>query len=920
MEKQEKTVTRRIIIAPRGERVDQLKIYRIECPEGVAEIDVSALFHDPLTERIISEVPEGEFLEVMYHNGVVDPAQESIVLACQDLGLDVVAAKVSNRYYGAAREGVYRNKQVHAVYTEEPQLTTLRPRGVRNGMQKYDLTCMEDAELLALSDERHLSLSLEQMRELKSIQRDLGCTQVSDVFLETFGAKWSDHCAHTTWETFKLLQKLKSTTERIANPNALSVFVDNAGAWYFYEGTVLVFKLETHCSPSQSEPYAGQMTKPGGVLRDIFANGLGAKPIWLIEMTVVGEFLLKRYPDLAGQTLSAQTIAQETIRAIRDYGNPMGVPMALARMMSHPNFGGKVFALGGAVGITTMEAAKKGRPNVGDLLVLVGGKTGNDGLHGATVSSGRMSEIITSGDVSHEQIGNPYTEQKMMRAVVEVRDAGCATCINDGGAAGIVSGAGEMGEHCGPSGGLRINLACVPLKTDKLDNWRIALSESQERLFYAIKPDMLETAMGIFGKYELEATVIGIFTGNGRFEMHHDDSVTDFHLSQRASGEIALDVPYEYFDRCPLPDLPIVEPPPKPDVVFPKIGMDNIVEFTEGMLGHFDVADQSRATSQYDSTVQGKTWQGPLYGKGYDVHSHLAVSVPIYGKPYAATLSQSFLPGQFEVDPIIAARNAVLDAVVTQVVAGVRLGDIALADNFYTPDHDKHAYYYLNGQVDELCSIVMELGTPPITGKDSSHASAFFEAVKLLVNAPASVAITALGKAPDANRLVLHEWQGVGHAVYLLGTSAGRLDGSILASSLGLTGSCLGTMPVKGARKYMETLSECARDGMFWSAVPINRGGIMLRVFEGMQASGYGFRFLDDVPLRALFLERLGSVLVEIDAEAEKRLLSECGDMLQPRKVGVIRSRKEMMLRGEKMPWRQLKKAWKGGFAKEVMK
>jgi phosphoribosylformylglycinamidine synthase len=182
---------------------------------------------------------------------------------------------------------------------------------------------------------------------------------VTDVFLETFGARWSNHCNHTTWKKFGLLKGLMAATEAIGNPNLLSAFVDNAGVWDFYDGLATLFKLETHNSPTRKEAYGGQMTKLGGVLRDVIENGLGAKPIGNIELTVVGEIDRRRYPEFEGKTWPESLLLRETFRAIADYGNPMGVPMLLARAKSHPDFSGKPFALGGTIGITTHEAALK---------------------------------------------------------------------------------------------------------------------------------------------------------------------------------------------------------------------------------------------------------------------------------------------------------------------------------------------------------------------------------------------------------------------------------------------------------------------------------------------------------------------------------------------------------------------------------
>lgn len=911
---------KRITVAPKGKETKKYTIYNLEISGEVKDISVlDSLFCNAEIEEIVGEMPKGKFfLEVMYHNGVIDPAQESIIIACRSLGVEVEAVKVSHRYYGSARKNVFVNKLVHVSFTKEPVLETLKPRGSRKGMKIFDLRKMKDEELLKLSRDMELALSLAQMKKLVDIQRELKLPAVTDVFLETFAARWSDHCFHTKWKALGLFKLLQSATEEINNPNLVSAFEDNAGGWKFYDDLVVALKLETHNSPTQKEPYGGQLTKIGGVLRDIFGFGLGALPIGALEMTTVGEFDPKKFPGLKGRTLSAKTIATETIRAIKDYCNPMGVPMALARMNSHPNFGGKVFALGGTFGITTEAAAKKGRPRVGNLAVLAGGDTGNDGLHGATVSSGELTEKTDTGDACHVQIGNPYTEQKFMRACIELRDAGCLSAANDFGAAGIISAFGEMGESAGKMGGVLINLAAVLLKVLGLENWQIALSESQERMAYAIKPEKYSVAMRIFKRYGIKATVIGVFTGNGNLQLMYDKSVKKYHPKMKLTGEIALDVPYTCFDGCPLPKIKVVAPPKENvKIIYPTITETNVEDMAIKVVSHFDVCNQAPATTQYDSTVQGKTWQGPLYGKNYDIATHLAVSRPVYGKDYGLTISWSFDPWQFEVDPVEAAMNAILDAVATQVVAGVKLGDICLADNFYTPNLDPYAYWYLREQVKMITSISKKLGTPFITGKDSSSGSAFFKDIGLTVNVLPSVAITAMGKIRNVKKLVSHQWQSDGNLLFSLGPEALGLDGSILSSSLGISGSKLDAKPVKDIKSYMKCLSALASLGFFKSAVPINRGGTILRLFEGVEASGIG---VAAVGCQGLFPESFGGVLVEVD-RIGARMLCEKGfaRYLNPVYVGLLLSEKKLEVDGRALDWKKLFNAWDKKFRKEVI-
>lgn len=906
----------RIAVERRGEEGRIVRIYNLET---AGEIDVSKLdrlFCNPLKERLVEVMPAGKFTEVMYHNGVVDPEQEQIIKGCRAYGIQIEAAKVGHRYYGVARKQVIFNKLVHVMFTEEPKIETLKPRGVRRGMEVFDLTAMFDDELVQLSKERQLGLNLEQMCKLVEFQKALDLPVVTDVMLEVFGAKWSDHCVHTTWRSLELFPLLKGATESIQHPLLVSAFVDNAGGWRLWDGYVAAFKLETHNSPTAKEPYGGQLTKFGGVIRDILGMGKGAHPCGNLEMTALGEFERIRYPQLEEYTLPGRVIARETIRAVKDYGNPMGIPMLSARMISHPCFTGKPFALGGTLGIVKEEHALKGTPNVGDLMVLVGGRTGNDGLHGATISSGELHEQVDTGDASHVQIGNPYTEQKMVPASRELKEQRTIRAVTDCGAAGILMAGSELGEATGGKGGAIMNLAAVPLKCAGLENWQILLSESQERMIYAVVPDQLQTFEAICLKYELECTVIGIYNDSGEFTVVYDPETSLYDTHMPLSGEVCLRVPYEYFEQCPLPQFPVNIPEVAEHKLDIPVTLDNVAAMALKVVSHFDVCDQSAATTQYDSTVQGKTVRGPLYGVNYNIPTHLSAVYADYGTPFGLTVSWSYSPPQFESDPAKAAINAMLDAIVTQILGGVSLDEICLADNFYTPNKDPYGYYWLKQQVQAIAQYSQELGTPFITGKDSSSGSATYGSTT--VNVLPSVAITALGRHPNLSKLTPHQWQGVGNKLVLIAWRGAvpSLDGSILSSSLGISGNSLSTIDPFSAKLRFRSLEEMIKTGIVRSAVPVNRGGLIMRLFEGVEASGFG---VETGLCRELFPEFMGCGLVEIEPHDMGQLYEFFDPKFHVVEVGTITQNKGITVQEQPLPLALLRQAWQATFRKEVM-
>jgi phosphoribosylformylglycinamidine synthase len=912
----------RIAVAPKQPRKGEVGvyiIYNIDLPSSEVE-KLSLLYpvlHDSEVENIIDELPEGDFHEVMFKNAIIDPQSKTIGEACKKLGIKVEAVKVGTRYYGDAFKGVTVNPNVEICFTKEPEFTTLKPAGQRIPMDTYNLLLMTDEQLSGLSKNLNLSLSLKQMKKIRNDQKEQGLSFVTDLRLDVYAIRWCDHCNHNWWQELgQLLQKLRKTTEEINNPNVLSAFLDNAGVWDFYDDLALVFGGETHNSPSRKFTFGGQLTKTVGHDRDVYQTGRGAKPIGHLEMTTVGEFVRKVYPVLEKYVFSEAQVARETIAAIAKAGNTTGIPMNLARMYSHPAFGVKPFAFGGTLGITTKEAALKGLPQAGDEAWIVGNRSGNDGYHGGTVASGTLSEHSDNAAADHVQLGDPFTQQKMMQATFMIRDKGCARARNDFGAGGFISAFGEMAEPkklpWGESyaGGLLLNFALPPLKCAGLPDKVLAIGESQERFAFAIIPEKVSEFVAICELMELECTRIGVFTGNRRLQIIRDEEVREFTKDTPLSGEILLDLPYEVFENCPLSEIEVIEPPRKDVPIFVPIIKENVEDMTVMVVGHFDNCNQSRARLQYDSTVQGICLQGPLYGENYNVGSHLAVSKPVYGKPYGATTSMCFSPWLFEADPIAGAFCGFLDAYITQVAAGVNPDDIAMVENFYSPNRDPYAPYYVIKQVEVLCELQKQTG-PIINGKDSNYGSGEYEGQ--VINIPPSVNFMALGKIPDVSRLILHQWHRPGNLLYSLGRRAYSLAGSTLASSLEIIAGKVDTIPMNEIKSYVQSIYQAAFNGIYLSAVPVNRGGLILRLFEGVEASGFG---VETDLCAELFPESFGTVLVEVKPENSIKLENLFGgDALC---VGRIIKDKGIIINNQRLNWKRLFDGWNTRFAKEV--
>jgi phosphoribosylformylglycinamidine synthase II len=360
----------------------------------------------------------------------------------------------------------------------------------------------------------------------------------TDCELETLAQTWSEHCGHKTFKgkieykevtsqasqvTRKINNLLKSTimkvTEELNKSWCVSVFKDNSGVIKFDEQYNICFKVETHNHPSALEPFGGANTGIGGVIRDPLGTGLGAKPILNTDVFCFG---LPDYPfnRLPAGTLHPKRIMKGVVSGVRDYGNKMGIPTVNGAILFHERFVGNPLVYCGTAGILPKDKSFK-KPKKGDFIVLVGGRTGRDGIHGATFSSGELTQESEKISSSAVQIGNPIQEKKMVDTIIKARDNNLYNAITDCGGGGLSSAVGEMGKDLGAE----VNLEKVPLKYQGLTYTEIWISESQERMILSVPKENIDKLKEIFNKENVEATVIGEFTNTKRLKLYYKDNL-----------------------------------------------------------------------------------------------------------------------------------------------------------------------------------------------------------------------------------------------------------------------------------------------------------------------------------------------------------------------------------------------------------
>ncbi|MBN2104867.1 hypothetical protein JW835_12575 [bacterium] len=864
------------------------RVYRLEnISEDQAE-DLFPLLCNPVAEQISKNsflnMKDGPVFEVGYQRAVTDPELPSIIRGAESLNVDSLAwARISHRYQfiglteQKAREIVIHylyNPQVQVLIQPEETWDSLRPRGETGPVEHIHLHGLKNEALIQLSENRRLFLNLPQMKALQKIADELN-RDLTDAEVEMFAQTWSDHCFHTTWKSLNLLKMLQQATTRINHPLILSMFEDNAGVMDFYEGWALTIKGETHNSPSAVSPYGGIMTKHGGVIRDTLGCGQGAWPIGGSTVMGLGDPRIpwEKVPEGA---LHPKTILLDAIRGTADYCNPMGIPMMFPVYRFHPGYTGKCFALGHSIGLVPSKRAAKGRPRPGDMMILIGGNTGRDGLHGATVSSSSMTSDTATVDAAHVQIGHPIQERKFMEAIPKLREQNCLRAITDLGAAGLSSAAGEMGAETG----IWINLANVPLKTEGMHPWEIWISESQERMLLCVPPEKIPVCLNILNRFEVPAAIIGKFTESYRCQVVFDPDfkkdILKLPVSPEMTGEHVVDLDFQDLRKgCPLPEIDIREPEKTTDEFLPEDleRADQVRLAIRNVLTHLNCCDQSSAGAQFDSTVQGNTVLGPYGGIDGRMPNDLWVSAPIRGRPFGAAASVAFHPFYGDVDASGMAGLMMVDAISKLVGAGVSCRDIVLCDNFYTPQVTPEVAGRLMQMVKTCAGLSVQFGTPFISGKDSSSGT-FINRENQRIDVPPTLCVMAMGRLPDVGRLITKPFKKNGNHLYVIGPITGRLGGSVYLDTLGHRGTHLPDPPADGLVALWQKIPEYQNRRIIRSIAPVGGGGLMVRLFEMALGSGMGCR-INLNPLiaqpaaqrldAALFAEMIGAWIIEVD-------------------------------------------------------
>ncbi len=841
------------------ERADVERIARELLVDGVVERAVIAPIGDArLTDARQSEINgtagDWQVVHVLPKPGVMDPVAQSATTAIADLGLKAEALRTFRKYWiqGLQDGGLkllcksLANDAIEQVVVGRLPFDKLELGSpYRFERVTIPLRSLDDAALVALSRDGQLFLSLVEMQTIQAHFRSLD-RDPTDVELETVAQTWSEHCSHKTLagrisyrdpegsRTFQnmLKETIFGATRRIRETLGehdwcVSVFEDNAGIVRFDEQYNLVFKAETHNHPSALEPYGGANTGLGGVIRDSLGTGMGAKPICNTDVFC---FAPPDTPHDAVPTgaLHPRRVMRGVVAGVRDYGNRMGIPTVNGAIYFDPRYLGNPLVFCGNVGLIPRDKSSK-EPRAGDHIVVIGGRTGRDGIHGATFSSAELthqSESLSGGAV---QIGNAITEKMLLDVILQARDRGLYHAITDCGAGGLSSAVGEMGEKIGAE----VWLDRAPVKYEGLSYTEIWISEAQERMVLSVGPDQWDAFAALCQSEGVESTIIGQFVPTGRLKLKY-------------GGQEVADLSMDFLhDGRPPVVREAVYMPPEPAAL--KLTAESIADFEgtlKGILGSLNVSSKHWVIRQYDHEVQGGSVVKPLVGVENDGPSDAAVVRPVLGSRRGIVVSCGMNPNYGDFDTYYMAASAIDEALRNCVAVGADPSRIAILDNFCWGNTDRPQTLGSLVRAALAChDLAVALGTPFISGKDSLNNEFRYvdkSGNSQSISIPPSLLISALGQIDDVSRAVTMDLKQPGNFIYVVGATKDELGGSHFAALHGLRGGFVPRVDSAVAKQTFAAMHRAISAGLVRACHDLSEGGLAVAIAEMAFAGGLG--------------------------------------------------------------------------------
>ncbi len=707
-------------------------------------------------------------------------------------------------------------------------------------VREYDLE-VSDEKLEELSHKGTLALTLAEMKAIQGYFRTAQgraayglSANPTDVELEVLAQTWSEHCKHKIFSAIVNYEDLetgksftvdscyksfiKKSTREIAQEVdfLVSVFSDNAGVITFNDNVDVCFKVETHNSPSALDPYGGAMTGIVGVNRDPMGTGQGAELLINVWGYCLGSPFTEE-KDVPEGLLHPRRLRDGVHQGVIDGGNQSGIPYGYGWEYFDERYLGKPLVYCGTVGVLpkSVHGVKGSDKSIqpGDLIVMGGGRIGKDGIHGATFSS---EELHKDSPVQAVQIGDPITQKKLGDFTYEARNRGLYRFITDNGAGGLSSSVGEMAEICG---GCKMDLGLAPLKYAGLAPWEILVSEAQERMSYAVPPEHIEEFKKLAAERDVEVTVLGEFTDDGKFHMLYNGktvALLDIEFMHQGLPRLTLQARW----RKPHWDEPA------------DLAKRNMNADLPAMLARLNITSDEYKARQYDHEVKGLSVVKPFVGKCRDVISDATVTMIEPLSTEGIILSAAILPRYSDIDTYDMMASSI-DLSIRRVLAvGGKLGHVAGLDNFCWPDPVQSAKtpdgeYKLAQLVranQALYDCTKAFKVPCISGKDSMKNDSTRGGKKISI--PPSVLFSVIAKMDDIRLAVTLDAKLAGDDVYVLGMTKDETGGSEYFAMLGFTGNKVPKLDVPAALAMYAKVAELTAQKLAHSLHTPGFGGL----------------------------------------------------------------------------------------------
>ena len=954
------------------ESVSTVEVYTID--GGLSDSELQSAAAGPLSDPVIQEYTVNRplasgfdwLIEVGFRPGVTDnvgkTAREAITLIlgervgsrkisvytsrqylisgsitkadAERIASDLLANDLIERHQVVGKKKFDFQKGLPAVV---PQVTGKdEPR-----VEQINLTSLDACALLKISSEKLLALNLEEMQAIAKYFADpsvlkarqkMGLDEnTTDVELECLAQTWSEHCKHKIFNSRieyndghakKIINSLfktyiKGSTAKIRKAKGkkdfcLSVFVDNAGVIQFNSEHNLVFKVETHNSPSALDPYGGALTGIVGVNRDPFGTGIGAKLIFNTDVfCFASPFHKKKLPP---RILHPRRIYDGVREGVEHGGNKSGIPTVNGSIVFDERFLGKPLVYCGTAGI--MPSRLNGKPThgkeikPGDVIIMTGGRIGKDGIHGATFSS---EELHEGSPVTAVQIGDPITQKKMTDFLLVARNRGLYRALTDNGAGGLSSSVGEMATY---SGGCEMDLSLAPLKYAGLQPWEILVSEAQERMSLAVDPKKVDKFLELARKMDVEATLLGKFTKSGKFHIRYGEKTVAY-----------LDMAFLH-EGVPQMKLRAKWKAPKHrEPTFPV--PTHLGKALSKMLSRLNICSKESVVRQYDHEVQGGSVVKPLVGVANDGPSDAGIVRPVLDSMEGVVVAHGICPRYSDIDAYHMTACAIDEAVRNAVAVGVDLDYLAGLDNFCwcdpvkspkTPDGEFKLAQLVRSNM-AIYDMTTAYGVPCISGKDSMKNDYSIGLTKISV--PPTLLYSVIGKISDVRKAVTMDAKRPQDLVYILGETRDELGGSEWFAQNGAIGNNVPQVDAKNAMRLYRALNKAIRAGLVASCHDCSDGGLGIALAETAFAGDMGLNIaLKDVPYRGrkrddyiLFSETASRFVVTIHPRDKAKFEKLMADHVA-REIGFVSSDGLLKISGlsgqtiieEKIA--KLKKAW----------